>query len=112
VANVEVGTISDEEEDDEIETDAQQGQLRKSTRQAMPHMPMNIGHEMSRGQSYMPHSCCGISEKMIEYDEDMAIVWAKIICELNDQQVNQILKVRTQNIITYMLNKVINKFGV
>ena len=89
MANVKVETIDNEEEEDKDKTNAQQGQLRRSTRQTMPHMPMNIGHETSRGQSYMPHSYCGISEEnMIEYHEDTAIVLAKIICELNGQQVN------------------------
>ena len=37
----------------------------------------------------MPHLHCSISEENeIEYDEDTAIVLAKIICELNDQQVD------------------------
>jgi hypothetical protein len=86
VANVEVETIdNEEEEEDEIKTNDQQGQLRRSTRQTMPHVPMNIGHEMSRGQFYMPHLHCSISEEnVIEYDKDTAIVLVKIICKLND----------------------------
>ena len=62
-----------------------------------------------KGQSYS-----GIEikdDKTIEYDSEMGIVLAMIICTLNERQVNRKVKVGVQNVVTHTLNQAMKKWG-
>ena len=96
----------DKQQDEEPEDD-EEPTIRRSARGTIP-VSERLNITSTMGQSY---SGIQVENKMIQYNSKLAIIIAMIICTLNEHQVNRQVKVGMQNVVTYMLNKAIMKFG-
>ena len=112
VDTVPVETVDEDEDEDEMEMGQQEEQdppLRRSQQQPVP-----VSNKFRNVSSTMGQSYSGIKitdDKTIQYNSDMAVVMATIICLLNEHHVNRTLVTGVQNVVTYTLNKAIKKFG-
>ena len=103
VEEVYVETVNKDEDEE-----SQDEEPRRSERIRNP-PPDRLNISTTQGQSYS-----GIEIKdanTIEYDSEMAIVLATIICVLNERHYNAQHEVGVQNVVTYTLQQAMKKWG-
>ena len=109
-ADTPVDDKDEEEQDEDVinRDDAEEPQVRRSERIRNP--PTDTFNISSmKGQSYSGIELC--QDDRVEYDQDMGIVLAKIICTLNERHINRNCKFGIQNVVTHTLNQAIKKWG-